>query len=219
MSDPTIEPTVQREELASPASQSKPRQKGNSRKPTEAKPRPRSRPAQSSRALQRTNDHETAHRSALTPQQMRAVDLLVQGKTDGQVGAEVGVARECVNRWRHHNPHFIAALNAERLALWQASRERLRALGDKALDVLDDALDAGDTRVALGLLKLRAADRAPLGATDVRGAVIDLAQQLHLDLLIKEVGTDENSPILRALSQRWLGSSPTDAVDTDILAY
>ncbi|MCU0665339.1 MAG: hypothetical protein MUC50_23805 [Myxococcota bacterium] len=153
-----------------------------------------------------TEDHGSTHSGGLTLQQARAVDLLVMGKTDGQVGAEIGVARECVNRWRNHNPHVIAALNNERLVLWQASRERLRALGDKALNVLDNALDAGDTKVALGLLKLRAADPSPTGPTDLHGAVLELAQRLQIDLLIKTLGADDDSPILQALKTRWMGS-------------
>jgi hypothetical protein len=153
-----------------------------------------------------TQGHSSSHAGDISPKQHRAIELLIAGKNDTQVAADIGVSREIVNRWRHHHPPFVAALNAERLSLWHASRERLRALGDKAFDVLDVALDRGDTRVALGLLKLRAADPAPAGATDLRGAVLELAQRLRVESLIEALGVDRDDPVLRDLQGRWLGS-------------
>jgi hypothetical protein len=98
-------------------------------------------------------NHTTAQKRTLTAKQMNAIGLLVQGQTDREVGEQVGVTRETVTRWRNDNPYFAAELNAQRSALWQGSHHRLRGLVNKAVDVLEQALESGDRRAAVEVLK------------------------------------------------------------------
>ena len=49
--------------------------------------------------------------SRLSVEQLNAIDVLVQGRTDKETAETVGVARETVTRWRNDNPHFAAQLN------------------------------------------------------------------------------------------------------------
>jgi hypothetical protein len=86
--------------------------------------------------------------SALTAPQAAAVELLAAGRNDSDTAQAVGVSRQTVNGWRHHNPAFIAAVNGRRREIWDSAQDRLRALAGKALDVLAAALDA-DQPVAL----------------------------------------------------------------------
>ena len=65
----------------------------------------------------------------------------------------MGVARETVTRWRNDNPHFAAQLNRQRRLIWSNSHDRLRALVSKAVDTLDLALQNGDARAAVEVLK------------------------------------------------------------------
>ena len=89
----------------------------------------------------------------LSMEQMNAIDILVQGRTDQETAETVGVARETVTRWRNDNPHFTAELNRQRRLIWGDSHDRLRALASKAVDTLETSLDEGDFRVALEVLK------------------------------------------------------------------
>ena len=89
----------------------------------------------------------------LSVEQMNAIDILVQGRTDQETAETVGVARETVTRWRNDNPHFTAELNKQRRLIWGDSHDRLRALASKAVDTLETSLDEGDSRVALEVLK------------------------------------------------------------------
>ena len=89
----------------------------------------------------------------LSMEQMNAIDILVQGRTDQETAETVGVARETVTRWRNDNPHFTAELNRQRRLIWGDSHDRLRALASKAVDVLETSLGDGDSRVALEVLK------------------------------------------------------------------
>ena len=103
-----------------------------------------------------TKSNESSQISAgshLSVEQMNAIDILVQGRTDQETAETVGVARETVTRWRNDNPHFTAQLNRQRRLIWSDSHDRLRALASKAVDALEVALDEGDSRAAVEVLK------------------------------------------------------------------
>jgi hypothetical protein len=102
---------------------------------------------------QNTTNGDNSERWVLSPQQETAIDLLAVGKTVTQVSAEVGVARQTVSEWLNHQPGFQAAFNQRRQELWDAVSDRLRSLLPKALDVLDQAIDRGDLKAALEILK------------------------------------------------------------------
>jgi hypothetical protein len=80
--------------------------------------------------------------SALSAPQAAAVELLAAGRNDSDTAQAVGVSRQTVNGWRHHDPVFIAALNARRREIWDSVHDRLRGLALKAAAVLEAALGA-----------------------------------------------------------------------------
>jgi hypothetical protein len=89
----------------------------------------------------------------LSVEQLNAIDILVQGKTDQETALAVGVARETVTRWRNDNPYFAAELNKQRKLIWGTNQDRLRSLTTKAVDTIETALDAGDSKAAVEVLK------------------------------------------------------------------
>ncbi len=119
-----------------------------------------------------TNSNESSQGptgSRLSVEQLNAIDILVQGRTDQETAETVGVARETVTRWRNDNPHFTAELNRQRRLIWSDSHDRLRALAGKAVDVLETSLEEGDSRVAVEVLKavgLYGQVRPPSGPED-----------------------------------------------------
>ena len=120
-----------------------------------------------------TEDHASSH---LTDKQRLAVDCIVQGLTDQQVAKEIGAVRETVCRWRKNNPAFIAVLNQRRMALWHASRDRMRRNIALALDVLETALKAGDVRVAIEFVKRVDKDVPPIGPETIEGVIDEMAR-------------------------------------------
>lgn len=103
------------------------------------------------------------NQTQLSAKQLRCVDLLAEGRSDREAAVEVGCDRVTIWRWRRE-PAFRAELNARREELWRATRDRVRALLPRALDVVDDALASGDRQVALQLVRLA-------GVSDVLGRV------------------------------------------------
>lgn len=159
-----------------------------------------------------TNDHQSSHPRALTPTQLAAVEMLVMGRTDAEVASQLGVARETVNRWRNLNPPFIAEMNQRRQDVWRATRERMRHLGTRALDVLDQQLQAGNVKVALAFFKCVEEEKVPSGSTNVPDVIADLVDDLNLKLLLRELRTNQDHPFARALRREYLGEDqPSDS--------
>ena len=119
--------------------------------------------------MSRTKSHKTSQYATLSIEQHNAIDLLILGHTDHAVAEQTGVTRETVCRWRNENPYFMAELNRRRKDVWQTAQERLRGLVGKAIDILEQALQPDDVKVAVTIL--RAANLygnvgAPHGETD-----------------------------------------------------
>ena len=85
----------------------------------------------------------------LSVEQLNAIDILAQGKTDQETALAVGVVRETVTRWRNDNPYFAAELNKQRKLIWGTNQDRLRSLTTKAVDTIETALDPGRVRPPL----------------------------------------------------------------------
>lgn len=94
----------------------------------------------------------------LSPKQIQAVGMLLDGQGVSEVAAEIGVARQTVSKWLNEDPYFMAAMNRGRLELWNGTQDRVRKITSKALEVVSDTLnDTEDPRrldAAMGVLKL-----------------------------------------------------------------
>jgi len=134
------------------------------------------------------------HGISLSVEQLNAIDVLVHGKTDQETAQAVGVVRETVTRWRNDNPHFAAELNKQRRVIWGTNQDRLRSLVGKAVDALEAALDAQDSRAAVEVLKavgIYGQIEPPLGPEDAELVLWSKAKSLA-DLEINRRGPSGN---------------------------
>ena len=96
----------------------------------------------------------------LNDDQARAIPLIIEGKTDAQVGEAIGKRRETINRWRNQDELFIKELKAAREAYLDAQITALSATTPKVITVLQDLLDSEDEKIrmqaATHLLKVTA---------------------------------------------------------------
>jgi hypothetical protein len=113
----------------------------------------------------------------LSPAQEAAITLYLAGHSDADVAAAVGVTRQTCNAWRHQHVLFMVELEQRRADLWRSSAERLRSGITKALENLLGAVEAGDLKASMALLK----------AVDLygRGALNDI-QALDPETLIRQ---------------------------------
>ena len=104
-------------------------------------------------------------KETLSIEQLNAIDLLVLGKCDREVAEAVGVARQTVTSWRLYNPYFQGELNRRRKEVWGAAVDKLRSLLLKALDTVEKAIEEGDAKVAIEVLRMAGMDMTKGGGT------------------------------------------------------
>lgn len=85
----------------------------------------------------------------LTEEQIQAIPLIIEGKSDAEVGEAIGKTRETVNRWRNHDHDFKRELEAARKSYLEAQVAAVSARAQKAIAVLDKLLDSDDERIRL----------------------------------------------------------------------
>jgi hypothetical protein len=110
-------------------------------------------------------DTDAPQPPAITPRQERALRALLTGSTDAEAADAADVTRETVNRWRHRDADFIAALNQARQDLADDFHDSLRALLPAALTTLRDGL-AAEIRTATTLLRALRDIGEPAGPTN-----------------------------------------------------
>jgi hypothetical protein len=100
-----------------------------------------------------TREAREAEGAHLSPRQLTAIDRLLAGETVTLAAAAAGVCRETVCRWRRHDLQFIAALESRRAELREAVRSRLLSIAHRALENVARAVDQGDVRTSLIVLR------------------------------------------------------------------
>jgi transposase-like protein len=85
--------------------------------------------------------------------QSSVLDYLRLGKSVAETARTSGVGRTTIYRWLKSDPAFQAAYNQWQEGMEESARSRLSTLTDKAVDALEKALEGGDARTAMQLLK------------------------------------------------------------------
>ncbi|MDB5355481.1 MAG: hypothetical protein JWN24_1934 [Phycisphaerales bacterium] len=108
--------------------------------------------------------------SGLSAQQQTALAALASGMLPGAAAQAAGVVASTLYRWRRKDPAFIAALNAWRNHAQESARDRVLAMAGQATATVLAAMQKGDARTAMTILKgLGAIAPAALGPESVIG--------------------------------------------------
>ena len=120
----------------------------------------------------------------LTPEQLNAIDCLIQGKSDQETADLIGKDRVTVWRWKSRVPFFMATLEARRQEQFGQASQRLRNLLEKALDNVARAIEAGDIKASFEVIRATGLHgfAPPTGDTNVEV----IAQRLMLEILARE---------------------------------
>ncbi len=89
----------------------------------------------------------------LTPQQTKVLELLLVGSTITKAAAQAGVDRTTVHRWLRGDSGFQAASNAARRNLQREIEGRLLQIARSAAETVAAAVDYGDVRASLAVLR------------------------------------------------------------------
>lgn len=90
----------------------------------------------------------------LSHDQLQAINLILAGKSYGEVAEALGKDRRTLYSCRQ-NPHFIAELNRRRKEICEAGQTRLQGLLHKAISVIEQKLDEEKSlKAAMEVLRL-----------------------------------------------------------------
>ena len=89
----------------------------------------------------------------LSSRQLAALQAIASGKSLAAAAESSGVPRRTIYNWLSTDPHFRAAYNAWKRELMEFGRGRLLKMTESALDAVRSALEKGDARLAITLLK------------------------------------------------------------------
>jgi hypothetical protein len=108
--------------------------------------------------MKSSNSHNSQQKPTFRPktlsiEQRSAIDLLIVGRSDGEVAEALGRHRSTVWGWRTQHLVFQSELEQARGDLWRHAAERLRGLMAKALDNIAAAIDDGNLKASLELLR------------------------------------------------------------------
>jgi hypothetical protein len=101
----------------------------------------------------RNESPQNATLEPLTPAQETAIAALLAGRTVTNAAEAAGVDRATVHRWLREHFGFQAAVNAGRRELREGVHTRLERLAEKAAGCVEKAIDGGDVKAALEILK------------------------------------------------------------------
>jgi hypothetical protein len=85
----------------------------------------------------------------LSDQKAHVITLLVVGQTVTAAAQAAGIDRATIWRWSNNDPTFQAALNHARADARRAWQDKAAALTTRALEVVEEALEAADDRTRL----------------------------------------------------------------------
>ncbi len=104
--------------------------------------------------------HERRSGRTLSPVQIRAIALRVQGLDITEIATEVGRDRTTVSRWFTRDPLVIEELDRRVEDQYETELQQHANLRTKAIGVVEAALDGGDVRAALTILRLSPRQKA-----------------------------------------------------------
>jgi Helix-turn-helix domain len=124
------------------------------------------------------NSEPSAIVPAVTGGKRAALEALLSGKSVAETARSIGVARRTLYLWLRNDARFRAAYNQWHDEMEQSARSRLLTLADQATDAVAKALEAGDAKTAMQLLKgMGILSPAPPRLTDAE----EIRQQTELD--------------------------------------
>ena len=89
----------------------------------------------------------------LSSVQQLALRRLTSGSTIVAAARSAGVDRRTLHSWIKSDPDFAAAYNAWQQEVIASGRTRVLAMSNKSLDIVQAAMEKGDTRIAMQIAK------------------------------------------------------------------
>jgi AcrR family transcriptional regulator len=143
----------------------------------------------------------------LPPEKVGALEMLVQGKTMSETAQAAGVSRRTLHRWLKNDAAFAALYNQWHEELKENCRSRVLMLGGKAAAALEKALEAGDSKAALAVLKgigvLTPMAERPTDEEEVRKEAELERKRRENERRVAEIGMRADLAVAKSQEKMW----------------
>lgn len=164
-----------------------------------------------------------ASKLATLPRRAKALELMLEGRSDREIGQELGVEASTIWRWRT-SPDFAAELQSAQRERLLALNSRMAALVPRAIETIADIMD---DPLQPGMLRLRAAESLLERASWSTGARERRFQELlgaELDCLTATLAdrlpAETFAAVVTALETPWQAAkAPTQKRPHIVVAY
>jgi len=131
----------------------------------------------------------------LNPSQVAAIEILDGGGTHQEAADAAGVNRVTVTRWARHHPAFIAELNRRRVERTENLATRTDSVTRAALEVVEQAVQAGDLSAALAWIRHAHGSGRP-GAPDQSRNSVPLMPLAVIDGIAQAIAINETMDVM-----------------------
>jgi hypothetical protein len=123
----------------------------------------------------------------LGAEQQKALSFLVEGKSLVETSRICRISRQTLYLWMKEDAAFVAAYNRWCEQMHQSARSRLLGMADKATVAVERALENGDARAALQLLRgLGVLKEQKAGSGDAGEMKREMDWEKHKKLVVEE---------------------------------
>lgn len=138
----------------------------------------------------------------MSPKQIQALSLLLEGKSDSKVAEIISVDRNTIARWKKE-PLFLEQYQTAHQEYMNVVQQRLKNLTTKAVNVCEEALDRGDTKVALELIRRvdKISERQEVNQENLPRIFVELVYPEHNYTVSAEELLKENQRLNRKSSE------------------
>ena len=120
----------------------------------------------------------------LNPRAMRAICLLLQGKTQAEVAADIGVTQKTMSRWMQYGTVFKEILVRRQHDLWKTSKRKLMAMYMKSMNRLEDLICSDDEYISIKAIDMVFKNKEPQAKFDPDNPIFPFSSPMGHELYL-----------------------------------
>lgn len=99
----------------------------------------------------------------LKSNQLQAIEMILEGKTDSFIAKELGIDKATLWRWKTQDTHFISEYRKAYNEIGNAIKEKRRKLLEQSMEILGDALKNDKVKLQIAMSIYKSFDMERLG--------------------------------------------------------
>lgn len=121
----------------------------------------------------------------LSTDQIKALNLIMQGKTDIEIAETLKIDRVTIWRWKNKDLLFISELNKLKNSFYKSLLTKEQLILDKSYKVIQEELDSGKNKVQIALAIIKGIKQT--NKKELKEEIEDIANEMDDNEIIKKM--------------------------------